>query len=114
MEDSRRLDEVVRLELGNLPQGQQIKVRVNTLLGAAEQFDREIKLRDQNLPRRQQAVHDVRRAYQPVFDVLTQPGLHAPGPQRIAERIGLNINLLEDSIGIPRKPPETPIEVRLQ
>ena len=59
-------------------------------------------------------MHDVRRAYQPVFDVLTQPGLHAPGAQRIAERIGLNINLLEDSIGIPRKPPETPIEVRLQ
>ncbi|MGZ3388521.1 MAG: hypothetical protein ACXVCF_02895 [Isosphaeraceae bacterium] len=114
MEDSRRLDEVVRLELGNLPQGQQMKVRVNTLLGAAEQFDREIKLRDQNLPRRQQAVQDVRRAYQLVFDVLTQPGLHAPGAQRIAERIGLNINSLEDAIGIPRKPPETPIEVRLQ
>lgn len=114
VEDSRRLDEVVRLELGNLPQGQQMKVRVNTLLGAAEQFDREIKLRDQNLPRRQQAVQDVRRAYQLVFDVLTQPGLHAPGAQRIAERIGLNINSLEDAIGIPRKPPETPIEVRLQ
>ena len=59
MEDSRRLDEVVRLEMGNLPRGQQIKVRVNTLLGAAEQLVRELKLRDQNLPRRQQAARDV-------------------------------------------------------
>ena len=114
VEDSRRLDEVVRLEMGNLPQGQQIKVRVNTLLGAAEQFDRAIKLRDENLPRRRQAVRDVRRAYQAVFDVLTQPGLNAPGAQRIAERIGLNIDALEDAIGIPRQLPEAPIEVRLQ
>ncbi len=114
LEDSRRLGEVIRPELGNSPQGQQINVRVYTLLGAAEQFDREVKLRDQNLPRRQQAVRDLRRAYQPVFEVLTQPGLNAPGAQRIADRIGLNINSLEDATGILRKPPETPIEVRLQ
>ena len=109
VEDSRRLGEVSRLEMGNSPQGQQINAQVNALLRAAEQFDREIKLRDQNLPRRQQAVRDLRQAYQPVFEVLTQPGLNAPGSQRIAERIGLNINSLEDAIGIRRKPPETPL-----
>ena len=79
VEDSRRLGEVSRLEMGNSPQGQQINAQVNALLRAAEQFDREIKLRDQNLPRRQQAVRDLRRAYQRVFEVLTQPGLNAPG-----------------------------------
>ena len=114
VEDSRRLGEVSRLEMGNSPQGQQINAQVNALLRAAEQFDREIKLRDQNLPRRQQAVRDLRRAYQRVFEVLTQPGLNAPGAQRIAERIELNINSLEDAVGIRRKPPETPVEERLQ
>lgn len=114
VEDSRRLGELIRLELGNSPQAQQIKVPANALLGAAEQFDREIKLRDQNLKRRQQTVRDVRRAYQPVSEALTQPGLNTPGAQRIAERIGLKIVSLEDAMGIPRKPPETPIEVRIQ
>ena len=116
VEDSRRLGEVVRLKMGNLPQGQQIKVRVNTLLGAAEQLDREIKLRNPNLLRRQQAVRNLRQAYQPVFEFFTQPKLNAPGSQRITERIGLNLSSLEDAMGIPRKPPvpETPLEVRLQ
>jgi hypothetical protein len=114
VEDSQRLGEVIRLELGKSPQAQQIKARANALLDAAEQFDREIKLRDQNLQRRQQTVRDVRRAYQPVSEALTQPGLNVPGAQRITERIGLKIISLEDATGIPRKPLETPIEARLQ
>ena len=60
-------------------------------------------------------MRDFRQAYQPVFEILTQPGLGA-GFTRIAERIGLNLNALEDALGIPRKPPapEMSIEVRLQ
>ncbi len=115
-EDSQRLAELSRSELAKSPYGPQINARVSVLRTVAEQLDRQVKQRDQNIPRRQQAVRDLRRAYQPVFEALTQPRLNAPGSQRISERIGQNISALEIVLGIPVKPPvpETPLEVRLQ
>ncbi len=116
LEDSQRLGELTRSEFGQSPYVPQISAPVSALRTTAEQLDREMKQRNPNISRRQQAVRNLRQAYQPVFEFFTQPRLNAPGSQRIAERIDLNLSSLEDAMGIPRKPPvpETAIEVRLQ
>jgi hypothetical protein len=111
IEDSARLSEVLRRELGDAPQARQIRQKVDPLRGAAEQLDRALKLREP-MPRRE-AMRQLRQTYQPVADVLARTGPSAPGSQRIGERIGQKIGVLEDAMGIPR-PPAVPVEVRLQ
>src|SRR6478735_4466996 len=52
VEDSRRLGEAARLELGDTPRGQQLTNQAVVLLGAAENLDRVTKQRDMNPERR--------------------------------------------------------------
>ena len=112
VEDSRRLGEAARLELGNTPRGQQVKNQAVVLLGAAENLDRVTKQRDMNPERRRAALRDVRQAYKPIADDLARPGLNAPAVRRIAERVGLKIASLEAAMqpGPPPMPPGGPYD----
>ena len=103
----------MRLELGRSPQGQQLNLSANTLVGAADQLERTLRSRDASPQRQREAVHNLRQAYQPLAAALSQPGLDAPCARRIVERIGMKIGSLEIAMQIPREP-EMPVEVRLQ
>ncbi|MFO0891987.1 MAG: hypothetical protein U0790_22985 [Isosphaeraceae bacterium] len=113
VQDSQRLSEAVQREIGNSPRTQAVRLKVNTLLGSAEQLDRVLRSRGSTPQQQRQAVRDLRSAYQPVAEVLSQPGLNAPGSQRIGERIGQKLASVEDLLGVPR-PGSVPIEVKLQ
>lgn len=112
VEDSRRLGEAARLELGNTPRGQQVRNQAIALLGAAETLDRATRLKDMNPERRRAALREVRRAYRPIADDLARPGLNAPAVRRIAERVGLKIASLEAATqpGPPPMPPGGPYD----
>jgi hypothetical protein len=111
VEDSRRLGEAVRLEIGSEPQGQRLKARANVLLGAAELLDRGLKL-PATSPDRRAALENVRQAYRPIAIELARPALNAPGVRRIAERIGLKIASLEEAMrpGLMVPPPGGPYD----
>jgi hypothetical protein len=114
LEDCRRLSDLIPLELGATPRAQQLTVRLRTLLEAVGQLDRVLRLRESNPHRERQAVREVRQAYLPVFESLSQPGLNAPGTRRVNERIGLKITAIESALQIPWKPSDVSLEERLQ
>lgn len=109
VEDARRLSEAIDRELGPPPRTRPIRLRVDLLTKAAEQLVPALRLRDP-APQRQ-AVKNVRQAYQPVAEALSQPGLNAPNTQRIAERLGQKIAAIEQAMGVPTP---VPVEVRIQ
>jgi hypothetical protein len=112
VEDSRRLGEAARLELGNTPRGQQLRNQAAALSGAAEHLDRATRQRDMSPERRRAALRDVRLAYKPIADDLARPGPGAPAVRRIAERVGLKIASLEAAMqpGPPPVPPGSPYD----
>ena len=115
--DVRKLVNMVPLELDPSPASQQLVARVNTLMGAADNFNRAVNGRTPP-PQLLQLLAELQGAHQGVSAELANPALavEAPGSVRMNQRVGARIAQVRSAMPAmpgPRPQPGVPPEVLL-